>query len=337
MFETPKVILGEILIEILVVLALFKNKLNLGFFKSHPGLAIGLLFSLTIIDIAFLKTNTTFFGNPFRLEGVFLLWHLLAFMIISSGINLPKRAYLFSLFTLIVLILSAYILGGDLNGRAFGTLGEANSLAGTAIFLLPFGLIGTPKWAKAVSLSVVALILLASGSRAGIMAFLIQLIFVGLTYLVRFKLSKAFVIAIVLSIASLALPIYAGGGWYENRSEIWYTSLNAGLMSPIIGHGFGNTEKAIHQASLILNNNIQYQLVDSSHNIFLDFWIQGGSLGVMALVALIIFAVKNFLQKGQPRELLAILGLLTTLSFNPVSVSLLIAFWWILGQGFKKV
>lgn len=335
MFETPKVIVGEILIEVLVVLAFLRG--NFKFILDSFSGAIGLLFLLNFIDLIFLRTNTTLFGNPFRLQGVFLLWHLLGLALVSSAVNLPKKVYLYSTFSLVVLSLSAYILGGDLNGRAFGTLGEANSLAGMAVFLLPFGLLGSPKWAKIASLLSVALIILASGSRAGIVAFLIQLIFVGLVYLAGFKLSKAFLVALLLSLVSLALPIYAGGGWYENRSEIWYTSLVAGTLSPFIGHGFGNTEIAIHQASLILNNNIQYQVVDSAHNIFLDFWVQGGFLGVLAIVILIIFAVRNFLQRGQVKELLIILALLITLNFNPVSVSLLIAFWIFLGQGYKKV
>lgn len=335
MFETPKVIVGEILIEVLVLLTFLKSRFQL---RINPFTgAVALLFLLTLIDLIFLRTNTTLFGNLFRLQGVFLLWHLLGLSLVSSVVNLPRKTYLFSIFSLVVLTLSAYILGGDLNGRAFGTLGEANSLAGAAIFLLPFGLLASPRWAKIGSLLFVSLIILASGSRAGVIAFLIQLIFVGLVHLAHFKLSRAFLVALLLSLVSLALPIYAGGGWYENRSEIWYTSLVAGTLSPVIGHGFGNTETVLHKTALILNNNIQYQVVDSAHNIFLDFWVQGGVLGIMAVVILIIFAVRNFLQKGQLRDLMVILGLLTTLSFNPVSVSLLIAFWFFLGQGFRKV
>lgn len=334
-FETPKVIIGEVLIEILLFLALFKGKLNLRLLFGPAGLAISLLTLLTIIDLIFLRTNITFFGNSFRFQGVFLLWHLMALGLVSTSINLPNKVYPFSLFSLTVLAMSGYILGGDVNGRAFGTLGEANSLAGSAIFLLPFGLINTPKWVKPICLGLSFLIILASGSRTGVLALLIQLIFIGLVYFANLKLSKAFVLSVLLSLAILVLPIIAGGGWYENRSEIWYTSLVAGTLSPLIGHGFGNTETALHQASLILNNNIQYQFIDSAHNIFLDFWVQGGLLGVLALIIMIVFAVKQFLQRDQLKELLIILGLLTTLSFNPVSVSILIFFWWILGQGYK--
>lgn len=330
-FETPKVILAEILIEILLFLTLIKAKISL---KSlwHPlGLASGLLIILTLIHLLFFKTDTTIFGNAFRLQGVFLLWHLMALLWISKYLSLPKNISYFALFTISVLALSAFILGGDINGRAFGTLGEANSLAAAAIFFLPLCLINTSKWIKIVSLILVGLIILASGSRAGVIALVLQLIFLGLYFGLKISLKKVFIVCLILGLSSFSLPIYSGGGWYENRSEIWYTSLIAGTLSPVFGHGFGNSEHAIHQTSLILNNNIQYQFVDSAHNIFLDFWVQGGFLGFSALIIFIIFPVKNLLNKNKPRELLILLGLLVVLSFNPISVAILIFFWWILG------
>jgi len=336
-FETPKVILAELLIELLVLLTLFKAKFNLKFLITFPGFAVSIILFLSIIDLIFLKTETTFFGNAFRLQGIFLLWHLLAFAFISSRTELPKKACLFSLFSLIILALSVYIFGGDINGRAFGTLGEANSLAGAAIFFLPFGLTTPKKWVKFSALILVFLIILASGSRTGALGFLILTIFFGLIYIFKLKLPHAFIVALFISIMSLFLPIYAGGGWYENRAEIWYTSLVAGATSPVLGHGFGNMQSALHQTSLILNNNIQYLVVDSAHNIFLDFWIQGGFLGVLALGLLVIYSIRVFLKRNQTLELMILLGLLITLSFNPVSVSLLVGFWWVLGQGFKKV
>ena len=75
MFETPKVIAGELLIEILLVLTFLKGRFKLSL-NPFSG-AVALLFLLTLIDLIFLRTITTFFGNPFRLQGVFLLWHLL--------------------------------------------------------------------------------------------------------------------------------------------------------------------------------------------------------------------------------------------------------------------
>ncbi|MBI2020707.1 O-antigen ligase family protein [Candidatus Daviesbacteria bacterium] len=335
-FETPKVILAEVLIEVLLFLTLIKTKFSLKSFLNPAGLGLGILLILTIIHLLFFRTETTFFGNSFRLQGVFLLWHLAAFWWLSKNIDLPSKVYRFSLFTLTILTMSAYILGGDINGRAFGTLGEANSLAAAAIFFLPFGLINTPRWTKFVSLFLAGLIILASGSRAGVSALLIQLIFLGLLFGIRLNLTKTLITSLVLGLTTFILPIWAGGGWYENRAEIWQTSLFAGSFSPIFGQGFGNSQQAIHQASLILNNNVQYQFVDSAHNIFLDFWVQGGLLGVSSLAIIIIFSIEKLLVRKQVRELLILLGLLVTLSFNPLSVAILVFFWWTLGQGLKS-
>lgn len=335
-FEPPKVIAAEVLMELMLFLTILKNQFKWPLRFNALNLAFSLLLSLTLLDLLFLRSTTTFFGNSFRLQGVFLLWHLLIFALISARVNLSQKLYYFSLATLTVLTASVFILGGEINGRAFGTLGEPNSLAGAALFLLPFGLLKTPRWVKIITLSEVFLLIFLSGSRTGILAFLIQLIFVGLVFIFKLKLGRAFVIAALLSLSLWVLPIWAGGGWYGNRSEIWYTSLVAGSLSPLFGHGFGNTQDVLHKASLLLGNNIQYQVVDSSHNIFLDFWIQGGLAAVVALVILISLALRDFLKKGKLKELMIILGLLTTLSFNPVSVFLLVTFWWILGQGFQK-
>ena len=98
MFETPKVIVGEILIEVLVLLTFLKSRFQL---RINPFTgAVALLFLLSLIDLIFLRTDTTLFGNPFRLQGVFLLWHLLVLAVVSSAISLPKRAYFLVTFSL---------------------------------------------------------------------------------------------------------------------------------------------------------------------------------------------------------------------------------------------
>ena len=95
----------------------------------------------------------------------------------------------------------------------------------------------------------------------------------------------------------------------------------------------GNIDSALNQTSRVVNNNIQYQFIDSTHNIFLDFWVQGGVLGVIGLTVLIVYACRNLLKRNQVRELLILLGLLVVLSFNPMSIAIVIFFWWTLGQG----
>ena len=135
---------------------------------------------------------------------------------------------------------------------------------------------------------------------------------------------------------SLFLPFVEKSGWYENRAEVWHTALVAGTLSPIFGHGFGNTQSNLHQTSLILNNNIQYQIVDSSHNLVLDFWVQGGFLGVACLVLLLWGGVGGLIKHQAKLELTAFLGIFTVMLFNPVSVVILVYFWWLISQGFDN-
>lgn len=135
---------------------------------------------------------------------------------------------------------------------------------------------------------------------------------------------------------SLFLPFAQNPDWFENRSLIWQTALEAGQASPIIGTGFGNIQNPIHQAALKLGNPVQYQVVDSSHNFLLDFWVQGGLVGVISILFLIGFALAGLKRQNRLVETTALLGMITAMLFNPVSVVNLLAFWWLIGQGFSS-
>lgn len=334
-FETPKVFLAEVFIEIIVVFNIFKGKFALKKLLKLEYLPFLILFLLSLLDLLFLNSPTTLFGNVYRLQGVFLIWHLLLLALISSQMKLavPKNL---PFLTLVLMTISAFLLGGDINERAFGTLGEANSLAAEAVFLLPFIYYLQKGGVKIIGLILILLTIFASGSRSGLIAVAIQFIFIFLVRL-KFKLSKAVIVGLILAAFSFILPIIYSTGWYENRAELWYTSLVAGAFAPLFGHGLGNLEQSIHQTSLLLNNNIQYQFVDSSHNFLLDFWVQSGALGVSAIILLLYKAIKTFTLDAKYVELASLLGLIVTLSFNPASVAVLIAFWWLIGRGFAKL
>jgi O-antigen ligase len=123
---------------------------------------------------------------------------------------------------------------------------------------------------------------------------------------------------------------------YENRSVIWHTAIAAGLINPIAGGGFGNTELLLDSVIHKEHNSLIGSYIDSSHNIFLDWWVQGGLVGVGILAALFIFVIKNFYVEKRTFELILFLGLLVVFSLNPVSVISLIQLWWLIGQSFRK-
>lgn len=92
-FETPKVILGFLGMELFIILALFNQNFS---FKSFPKSSLVLylgLFILSLGQLIIYPNSNLFLGSAFRLQGIFLLWHLLLFSLLSSliKINIAKR------------------------------------------------------------------------------------------------------------------------------------------------------------------------------------------------------------------------------------------------------
>lgn len=336
MFEPPKVILAQVVIQILLFSQFFQKDF-IAYFKHQKAkliLPLSLIF-LSLLHLVLNPTLENFLGNQFRMQGVFLLWNLIILFLIAPRLSIENAPRALFPFCLTLLLATTIFLGGNENGRAVGTLGEPNALAATAVFFLPFLLFKQKKLIKILGFIFVLIIVFLSGSRSGLIALTIQSSFLILNNWLKLSILKSFIIGIILLILSFSFPIIEGGGWFENRSQIWQTAFFAGLNSPIIGNGFGNIGSSIHQASVAINNLVQHQLVDSSHNIFLDFWVQGGITGVIVFIAIIFFSVKNLIKQSKILELACFLGLLSAMSFNPVSVVTLVAFWWILGRSFS--
>ncbi|MBI2597096.1 O-antigen ligase family protein [Candidatus Daviesbacteria bacterium] len=329
-FETPKVILTEAVINTLLFLKIINfKKPQLKQFINPQIIFVGILFILSLDTSLLFKSAGAFFGNAFRLQGQFLFMSLLLFSLMTKNIQLdqiPKFLYQLSL---LFLFMGTVILG-SFEGRAFGTLGEPNALAATALFIFPFTWSHCRRLIRFLTLVATCTLILLSGSRAGLIGLIIEVVFI---ILIRVKTStlKATIICILLMMLSLTLPVAATPRLFENRAEIWQTALMAGLKSPFIGHGFGSIQKIIHKEAVSLNNNVQYQIVDSAHNFLLDFWIQGGLVGVVSISLLIYLAFQRFIQHKKLLETTALLGLMTAMLFNPLSVVNLLAFWWLIG------
>lgn len=346
-FELPKVIAVEALIVTLLMLRVIsESKKNFWdqvplLRKIHPLALIftGLILVVSVIGVVVSPAQSTFFGNVFRLQGVFLLWHLLIFALISADISFKQlHRLIYNLFPLILLIFTVLTLtlGITSAGRAVATLGEPNSLAAVALFFGTFVLFKGKLWEKIPASLFTFAIILLSGSRSGLLAFIAVAAFILLCRWKFLGVKRATVVMVIFIFTSLSLPFMEGGGWFENRGEIWQTAYLMGEKAPLLGNGFGNIQASLEQGGKILNNNIQYQVVDSSHNIFLDFWVQGGVLGLVSLIMLVGLSLYN-LAKSKNRLMIALLlGLITTLSFNPLSVVVLLMFWWAVGQGLVR-
>lgn len=331
-FEAPKVYITEIAIIILFIWYIAKQPaLSL---RQKKYLPYYLIFLLSFIHLFTVPSTTLVFGNVFRMQGVFFLWLLLLFSILSSKIVIKLPSIRILTFLIFLHVLAAVLIQAKIDDRAIGTLGEANSLAANTIFLFSF-LLFLPFqkkdwWYKAISFIFILFILLFTGSRSGIIAFCIVSIFYLLQ---RFSLRAAFIVAVLLFCSSLVLPFLQQNQLFENRATVWQTAFAAGFAKPLLGWGFGNTELALAETAQRENTILQYEYVDSSHNVFLDFWVQGGLIGLASIAFLVTTAYYHFMKQKKLLELAILFGLLIMLSFNPLSVAVLVQFWWVVGRG----
>lgn len=340
-FEVPKVFIAEFAIEILLLVTIFKRSFS---FQQYNLVFIILLFCiqlLAIVHLILFPSTTNLFGNVFRLQGIFLLSHLLIFSLLSSLISIKATSSLVYWLSFAGVLGGTYFTGSNLANRSVGSLGEPNSLAATVIFLWPFLYFANSpiirhKMAKLLLFLAVFIVLSLTSSRSGLVAFSIQMVFLLLFNQFHLSINKTSLICTVLAALSLLLPFFEKSRWFEYRPEIWETAFKAGLNQPIVGNGFGNIEHALRQASETIGNNVRFQYVDSSHNILLDWWVQGGSVGFILLISLLGLSYWRLISRQQSKRIILFLGIFVMLLFNPLSITALAALWWIVGQGFNN-
>ncbi len=349
-FETPKVVISQIGIEVLFLLSLLSSK-GLNIKKLNPKLLIPslILFLLGLIHIMVYPSEANLFGNIFRLQGIFLFWHLILFGIVSSIVDLSKISKNIYLIPFLGVFLGTLILGENVAGRRVGTLGEPNALGITAVILFAYVFLNFRNvYARAIFLLITLGIVLLSKSISALIGLAIVLIFLLLLRSKQVKFRTSVIACLVLIGGTLLLPFSGFSKSYqtvspasspfkfESRAEIWQTAFVAGFKSPIIGSGFGNLQITLRDTSKQLNNIVQYQIVDSSHNFLLDYWVQGGIVALLSIASLIFFAIKGFIKEKNTLKVAVFLVVLIGMLFNPVSVVTLLFFWWLIGQGFLK-
>jgi O-antigen ligase len=340
-FEGSKVYAAEIAIVILFLLCLFSKE---GIqYKNYPKPCLFSLAGIAFIGlyhVFFDQTKTVLFGNIFRLQGTMLVWFLLAFALISAKVSI-ERKYIptLSFAALVVQFICALLFVGVGSDRPVGTIGEPNALAASVLFLWPFVVLVKKKtkwyWLQMIlSTLIVLAMIIITGSRSAMIAFGIQVFFLLFVRFLPKRLGVATILALLFLCASYIFPL-TSHDVYENRGEIWKSALVAGTTHPVLGVGFGNAEYELHKANLQLHNHLPGYYVDSAHNIFLDWWVQGGVIGLGILVWLLYRTFAQFIVRQNILYITLLVGLLAALSFNPASVVSLIALWWMIGQSFS--
>jgi O-antigen ligase len=347
-FEPPKVLLSELLIGLLIISSFTTGKFSL---KRVSKPFLGVLLGLFLLSLGHLILNPSpsgLFGNIFRLQGTILFWFLLMLTLIAQNIYFRlKEKYIYTAGFLAICV-GAVVFGTNRAGRWIGSLGEPNALAGVTIFIFPFVFLSFKNiWLRLLSIIGVIGVINFTESKSALIGFVLELLFLGLVKVFKGKYLIGVIICSILLISSLILPVSERIYFlrtntdpqnyrFEDRTQIWQIALVTGMDYPLLGSGLDSVQDQIRKTAQKLNFDAQYQVIDSSHNIFLDFWVWGGALGVGLLMTLVIWALKNMVQKKMALELTVFIGLLTVLSFNPTTVSILAAFWWLIGRSFVK-
>lgn len=340
-YEPPKVIVAMLGVELLLFATVVRKK----FFIQPISKVVLTIYLCMLIQsmmhLLFFRTDTTLFGNAIRLQGVIMLWHLLLFAYVGSRLQFKDVPSAWHWLCLFGLGMAALLFGQNTSYRLYGTFGEPNALAAYIIFLLPFGMLIRDRLRTIIYCIMAVGIIMGTKSDAAMLAVILELVFLIFVTVTKRK-TVPFLLCILLLVTSFVYPFLSkpeksvypeSQVWRDSRAAIWITSFHAGLKKPFIGWGFGNTEYALQKTAWQIQSPLRFQYVDSAHNIFLDWWVQGGGIGLGLLLGLLIIAVQNFLRQKRTLELTTILGLLTVLSFNPVSVAVLVVFWWTIGLG----
>lgn len=337
-FEAPKVLAVEAGILLFLAYSIVFQPLSIPK-RSMFLMGISVIFGLTLLHLCFFRTEISFFGNETRLQGIFLLWCLLLWAYLSKNYSIKNISWKVYAVLLSIHAVVLFISPLSEDNRFVGFFGEPNAFAAYILFLWPFLYFSLKKWGRlekvvmGLAMSIVLLILFLTHSKSALVGLSLQLTFLFIImYFKSYK--KAILICALLYCCSYALPFFSQA-LYENRVDVWHTAVLSGAQSPFVGNGFGNTEIAMGEVVKNSQNILQDYYVDSAHNIFLDWWVQGGIIGVTSLILLLTFSIKTFLKKQMTQELVLLIGLITVLSFNPASVVSLVGLWWVIGRGWK--
>lgn len=256
------------------------------------------------------------------------------------------------------------------NGRIVGTLGNPNFLGGYLAILLPFVLFNGRKTFKQIIIkAVIVFAILATifftDSRSAFLAVGLLFLIYGLRFIFRLnisKIAKGLIVALVFLgfikfadytihkniVATQVPPIKERGcpeSWpieyplkiisdiynskifnsqrealCDNRLLIEVVGLEALSKRPILGYGQENFEIAVPAGKM--------HVADNAHNIFLEIAVSSGIIGLLLYIAIIFY----FLKKTSKWDVrLSIMTFLIIAQFNPLSISQIALFWFLLG------
>lgn len=206
------------------------------------------------------------------------------------------------------------------NQRPIGTIGEPNAVASFLVLGIPIMIAFLHQPLIPVLAVILAIVL--TGSKAGILAVIAELIIFIFLWQKKFPFKKP------LLITSLIIVIFSGvfGAYlerkespFENRWLIWNLGIKAILERPILGYGAEGIIKVYDREFRQINLPLEELAVDRSHNLFLDITLFSGLTGLLVFCLWLRKITKSLVER-KSWVLIPLVGFLVFSFFQPLGV-----------------
>ncbi|MCA9385478.1 O-antigen ligase family protein [Candidatus Dojkabacteria bacterium] len=335
-YELPKITFVKVLISLLIILELVRTIQS---FLSTSTITVPMpqnksmriliscsvisLFWLSITTIFSSNTITSIWGNYDKRFGLVMILYLVSLAVLSAKIIRADASAFFKLlsYTLPITITINFVFSYgqlfrgflDLNlteGRAVGTFGQSNFLAGYMLMCIPlllFFSFSSKRLALRLYYGLLALFggicVVWAGSRLGYIFLILE---VAATCLYGiFRLKKGVLRIILISFISILAVVSSVGFIIYNsrfsefgiidqtRKEIWHASIDAIIDNPIFGYGLDTQGYSI--PTYMYKNGISTPVaVDRAHNEYLDSALVTGIVGAGLVFFCMIVMVYMF-------------------------------------------
>lgn len=237
--------------------------------------------------------------------GLWLVGKTISILSVSEKKLLIKAVATSVLVETVVTVLQ--FVGGNLYfGKAFGTLGEANAVAGFLSIGSYFVFETFPYFT--LLFPVAAIMLLQS--RSAVLSLL--------PHFCRLKKRGWLLSGVVVVVVVVAIALSKNVSVFENRPLIWKLGINQVLQRPLLGFGAESGEAVYNLAYKGAGIPLLGLIVDRAHNLFLDIALWSGVLGLVTFCAWLYY---SFLDLRELNRRLAFVAFLVYASLQPLSIA----------------
>jgi O-antigen ligase len=323
--ETWSTFVMEMLLGVVALLLIASGMLFPGGGYRHPALApAGLFVALIVAQVGF---NLSFYRHSTFVELLRVVAYGIAFVAALQCLRSSERLRQFTLmvaifgFALALLAMAQHFTSPDKlywfrtpsqGGNVFGPFVNRNHYAGFMEMVVPFGIMGflvpyTRKEKRAMmffAAIVMAGSLVLSLSRGGLMAFLAELVFLGVVISLGTKFRKS-----GLAMGALVVPVAAFVGWLSTpeslerftimqdwmRSAITRDGLRIFRDHWVMGTGLGTFPTIYPQFRSFSTD----YFVNQAHNDIVQLMVETGLPGLLLVLWFLVVVYRNGLAKGQ--------------------------------------